>query len=133
MATYSALPCQRVAESTCNTHHALPTQPLHKGGDELVVVIAMTELSKPSVAPREKLACIGHRHRMVAPRGHGYDVSPQQQGLTLVRFSAQLEPCLTQTKHSTHPLAPTKMGFTTPKRNPFPIKSAQVELRSERV
>ena len=26
-----------------------------------------------------------------------------RQGLTLVHFSAQLEPCLTHTKHPTHP------------------------------
>jgi len=54
----------------------------------------------------------------------------QLQGLTLVHFSAQLEPCLTHTKHPTHPL---DTGYTTPTRTPYPIKSAQVERRSEGV
>jgi hypothetical protein len=46
------------------------------------------------------------------------------QGLTLVNFSAQLEPCLTQesTLHtintSSHPL---NTGYTTPKCTPYPI------------
>jgi len=56
-----------------------------------------------------------------------------RQGLTLVHFSAQLEPCLTHTNPPKHPKHPLNMGYTTPKRTPYPIESAQVELRSERV
>ena len=58
------------------------------------------------------------------------------QGLTLVRFSAQFEPCLTHKndQHTLHtPKCPLNTGYTTPKRTPYPMKSAQVELRSERV
>ena len=57
------------------------------------------------------------------------------QGLTLVHLSAQLEPCLT-IKHPTHPKYlkhAFNTGYTTPMRTPYPIQSAQVELRSERV
>jgi hypothetical protein len=65
---------------------------------------------------------------------HG--VEPGAQGLTLVHFSAQLEPSLTQenTLHTlnthSHPL---NTGCTTPARTPYPIQSAQVELKSGRV
>jgi len=58
------------------------------------------------------------------------------QGLTLVHFSAQLEPCLTHKpplctlNNHKHPL---NTGYTTPTRNPCPIQSAQVELKSGRV
>jgi hypothetical protein len=58
------------------------------------------------------------------------------QELSLVHFSAQLEPCLAQetTLHTLntrqHPL---NTGYTTPTRTPYPIQSAQVDLRSERV
>jgi len=57
------------------------------------------------------------------------------QGLTLIHFSAQLEPCLTQqnTLQSTHPEHPHSTGYTTHARTPYPIKSAQVELKSGRV
>jgi hypothetical protein len=58
------------------------------------------------------------------------------QGLTLVHFSAQFEPCLTH-KSTLHTINtrkhPPNMGCTTPTRTPYPIKSAQVELRSEQV
>ena len=60
----------------------------------------------------------------------------QRQGLPLVHFSAQLEPCLTH-KNTLHTLntlnTPLSMGYTTPTRTPYPLISAQVELRSERV
>jgi len=58
------------------------------------------------------------------------------QGLTLVHFSAQLEPSLTDksTPHtpnaSSHPL---NTGYTILTRTPYPIRSAQVELKSGRV
>jgi hypothetical protein len=58
------------------------------------------------------------------------------QGLTLLHFSAQLEPCLTHknTLHTLHtPSHPLNMGYAIPTRTPYPIKSAPVELRSERV
>ena len=58
------------------------------------------------------------------------------QGLTLVHFSAQLEPCLTQeyTLHTPNtPWHPLNTGYTTPTRTPYPIQSAQVELKSGRV
>jgi hypothetical protein len=58
------------------------------------------------------------------------------QGLTLVHCSAQLEPCRTQrnTQHTLNtPYKPPNTGYTTPTRTPYPIKGAQVELRSERV
>jgi hypothetical protein len=58
------------------------------------------------------------------------------QGLTLVHFSAQLEPCLTQENTQNildTPQHPLKTGYTTPTRNPYPIQSAQVELISGRV
>jgi len=58
------------------------------------------------------------------------------QGLTLVHFSAQLEPSLTHnnTLHTLHtPSDPLITGYTIPTRTPYPIQSAQVELRSERV
>jgi len=58
------------------------------------------------------------------------------QGLTLVHFSAQLEPCLTHknTPHTLYtPEHPLHTGYITPTRTPYPIESAKVELRSERV
>ena len=58
------------------------------------------------------------------------------QGLTLVRFSAQLEPRLTQenTLHTLNtPKHPLNTGYTTPPRTPYPIQSAQVELKREGV
>jgi hypothetical protein len=59
--------------------------------------------------------------------------SSVKQGLTLVHFSAQLEPCLTHT-NTLHTInIPLNMGCTIPTHTPYPIKSAQVELRSERV
>ena len=48
-----------------------------------------------------------------------------RQGLTHVHFSAQLEPCLTHTKHPTHPNAlntpehPLNKGYTTPYVHPL--------------
>jgi len=58
------------------------------------------------------------------------------QGLTLVHFSAQLEPCLMH-KNTLHtlntPYQPLNTGHTTHTRTPYPIQSAQVELRGERV
>ena len=63
-----------------------------------------------------------------------------KQGLTLVHFSAQLEPCLTHKKHLTrtlgkHHLNPLNTGYeyTIPTRTPHPIQSAPVELKSGRV
>ena len=48
-----------------------------------------------------------------------------RQGLTLVHFSVQLEPCLTH-KNTLHtfntPYYPLNMGHTTPKHTPYPIK-----------
>ena len=58
------------------------------------------------------------------------------QGLTRVHFSAQLEPCMTQsnTLHTLNtPKHPIMTGYTTPTRTPYPRKCAEVELRSERV
>jgi hypothetical protein len=53
------------------------------------------------------------------------------QGLTLVHFSAQLEPCLTH-KNTLHalntPSHPFETGYTTPTRTPYATKNAQVEL-----
>jgi hypothetical protein len=59
-------------------------------------------------------------------------VAARGQGLTLVHFSAQLEPCLKQTHPHTlnTPSQPLFTGYTTPTRTPYPIQSAQVELRS---
>jgi len=58
------------------------------------------------------------------------------QGLTHVHFSAQLEPCLTH-KTPLHtentPQTPLNTGYRTPTRTPYPIKSAQVELKCGRV
>jgi hypothetical protein len=59
-----------------------------------------------------------------------------RQGLTLVHFSAQLEPCLSQenTLHNQNtPSHPLNTGETTHTRTPYPIQSAQVELKSGRV
>jgi len=61
---------------------------------------------------------------------------PSRQGLTLFHFSAQLEPCLTHvtTLHTLNtPSHPLNTGYTTPTRTPYPIQSAQVELKSGRV
>jgi len=55
------------------------------------------------------------------------------QGLTLVHLSAQLEPCLSQENTLNTPLHPLNTGYTTPTRTPYPIQSAQVELKSGRV
>jgi hypothetical protein len=56
---------------------------------------------------------------------------------TLVHFSAQLKPCVSQenTLHVLHtPFKhPLNTGYTTSTRTPCPIQSAQVELRSGRV
>jgi hypothetical protein len=61
---------------------------------------------------------------------------PHDQGLTVIHFSAQLEPCLSR-ENTLHTLITPKhhldRGFTTPTRTPYPIQSAQVELTSERV
>ena len=57
------------------------------------------------------------------------------QGLTLVHSSAQLEPCLSQeyTLHTLNtPQHPLNTGYTTPTRTPYPVQSAQVELKSGR-
>jgi hypothetical protein len=35
--------------------------------------------------------------------------------------------------HRKHPLTPPYTGYTIPTRTPYPIKSAQVELRSEQM
>ena len=59
-----------------------------------------------------------------------------RQGLTLVHLSAQLEPCLTldTTLHTLNtPYHPLDTGYTTPTRTPYPIQSAEVELKSGRV
>jgi len=64
------------------------------------------------------------------------DMAPTAQGLTLVHFSAQLEPCVTHinTLHTLNtPQHSLNTGYTTPTRTPYPTKSAQVEPRSERV
>ena len=58
------------------------------------------------------------------------------QGLTLVHFSAQLEPCVTQEKtlHTLNtPYHLLNTGCIAPTRTPYPIQSAQVELKSGRV
>jgi hypothetical protein len=57
------------------------------------------------------------------------------QGLTLVHFSAQLEPCLSQenTLHTLNTLNTPLTGYTTPTRTPYPIQSAQIELKSGQV
>ena len=60
-------------------------------------------------------------------------VTAAVQGLTLVHFSAQFEPCLTHTKYPTHPKHPLNTGYTTPTHTPYPIPSAQVELKRGRV
>jgi len=63
-------------------------------------------------------------------------IERERQELTRVHFSAQLEPCLTQenTLHTlSTPYHPLNTGYTTPARTPYPIRSAQVELRSGRV
>jgi len=58
------------------------------------------------------------------------------QGLTLVHYSAQLEPFLTQ-KHTlntpTTPYHPLHSPETTPKCNPCHTEGAKVELKSRRV
>jgi len=62
--------------------------------------------------------------------------STSAQGLTLVHFSAQLQPCLTHkdTLHTLNtPYHPLNTGYTTPTRTPYPIESAQVELKRGRV
>ena len=62
-------------------------------------------------------------------------VTYQRQGLTLVHVSAQLNPYLTH-KNTLHtlnaPSHPLNTGYKTPARTPYPITSAQVELRSGR-
>ena len=62
--------------------------------------------------------------------------STVMQGLTLVHFSSQLEPCLTH-KSTLYtlkiPKHPHNTGYTTPTRTLYPIKSAQVELRGKQV
>ena len=59
----------------------------------------------------------------------------RRQGLTLVHFSAQLEPCLSQenTLHTLNTLNTPLTGYTTPTRTPYPIQSAQIELKSGQV
>jgi hypothetical protein len=55
--------------------------------------------------------------------------------LTLVHFAAQLQPCLTRenTLHTLNtPQHPFNTGCTTPTRTPYPLQSAQVELKSGR-
>ena len=55
------------------------------------------------------------------------NVARARQGLTLVHFSAQLEPCLTRKNtllvHTLNtPYHPLNMGYTTPTRTPYPTK-----------
>ena len=57
------------------------------------------------------------------------------QGLTLVHFSAQIEPCVT-IEHPTHPnypLIPLNTGYRTPTRTTYVVQNAQVELKSGQV
>jgi len=68
--------------------------------------------------------------------GGGGEALAVNQGLTLVHFSAQLEPCLTQeiTLHTLHtPYHTLDTGCTAPPRTPYAIQSAQVELKTGRV
>ena len=62
--------------------------------------------------------------------------SSTAQGLTLVHFSVQIQPCPTR-KYTLHtintPLHPLNTGYIIPMRTPSPTKCAQVELSSERV
>jgi hypothetical protein len=60
------------------------------------------------------------------------------QGLALVHFSAQLEQCLTQENTLpytlyTPPNTQFVLVYTIPTRTPYPIQSAQVELKSRRM
>jgi hypothetical protein len=61
------------------------------------------------------------------------------QGLTLVHFSAQPEPFLTQIHpvHPKHPLTPPQhplnTPYTIPTCTPYPKKNAYVELKGVRV
>jgi len=58
------------------------------------------------------------------------------RGLHSFTFQLKLEPYLTH-KNTLNtlntPSHPLNMGYTTPTRTPYPIKSAQVEPRCERV
>ena len=58
------------------------------------------------------------------------------QGLTLVHFSAQPEPFLTQNTpyiHHVNPCHPLYTSYTPPKCTPSPTESAYIEPESERV
>ena len=62
--------------------------------------------------------------------------SAASQGLTLVHISAQLEPCLSQEntlRTLNTPQYPLNTSYTAPMRTPYPILSAQVELKCGRV
>ena len=55
------------------------------------------------------------------------------RGLHSFTFQLNLIAVSDTQRHTTHPKHPLNMGYTTPTRTPYHIKSAQVELRSERV
>ena len=63
--------------------------------------------------------------------------SPSEHGLTLVHFSPQPEPFLTQNKPPNAPKYPRKHPLNTlwrtPQRTLYPMESAYVELYSGRV
>jgi len=62
-------------------------------------------------------------------------LAPEAGAYTRSLLSSTL--AMSDTQNTLHtiktPSHPLYMGYTIPKRTPYPIKSAQVELRSERV
>jgi len=89
----------------------------------------------PGTLPPCRIAVL-RTSRPTAQPPTGSRASASSQGLTLVHFSAQLEPCLTH-KNTLHPLNtpyhPLETGYTTPTRTSYPIKALKLSLEvSER-
>jgi len=92
--------------------------------------------SRAATALPERLHVLQHRLQVLqlhARLTSLHATAAYKQGLTLVHFSAQLEPCRTHTQHPTHPNHSLNTVYTTPTQTPYPMKSTQVEPNSERV
>jgi len=99
-----------------------------EGGVDEAFVVTEVEIRLAAVVEHEHLAVLegGHRARVdvdVRVDLNARHAPASRQGLTLVHFSAQLEPCLTHENRPTHPKHPLihslNTGYTTPYVHPL--------------
>ena len=99
-----------------------------------LLVFSSTDMIRWGVATGR--VTLGSSGDLAGAAGAGGTLGGMGQGLTLVHLAAQLEPCLTR-NHTlqtlNNPQHPVNTGYTSLTRTPYPIQSAQVQLRSERV